>query len=105
MSTNREVLSTGGRKTRDRKNEFLSAIKRILDDDVPAIILIKNEDETFRSLSYKNERDSRKINMIKMLAASEDTDQFFRMVFEDAMKNGHQSDFLKAMGISEKPGG
>lgn len=71
---------------------------------VPMFMTFQDGDESFRN-SCLNPDHSQFQTMCLHLWLSETWtfDEFMKRVISDARKNGHNSLFLKAMGIPEKP--
>jgi hypothetical protein len=70
---------------------------------MPVLIALQDSPSSFRSLAANEQFSSgQKLKLLRMLLKSRDIDQFFREVSIEAKREGHNSLFLKAIGIPEK---
>jgi hypothetical protein len=71
---------------------------------VPVLLAIQDSPNAYRALSANEDlATGHQLRLMRMLIKSGDIDSFLRDVIREAQKNGHNSLFLRAMGIPESP--
>lgn len=68
-----------------------------------SMFLCVQEKDAIRRTSCVNKLGSKKISEIYDFNQAWDIDQFLSQVIDKAKKEGHNSKFLKAMGVPEEP--
>jgi hypothetical protein len=70
---------------------------------VTAIVALQEEKGSFRTISKKTDSESSdRLKLVKLALRSGDIDSLLKSIISDAQSNGHNSLYLKAMGIPEK---
>lgn len=71
---------------------------------IPMFCTFQDGEKSFRTTCVNSEQSRwDKIRLMYYLHQTWDIDEFLRKLVKDARENGHDSTFLKAMGIPEKP--
>lgn len=69
-----------------------------------SFMLITHESEgVSRCLVFNEEGAGPQFKLIRTMAKTGDLDSFFRQILSEANTHGHDSAFLKAMGVSYEP--
>ena len=72
--------------------------------NIPMFCTFQDGDKSFRTTSVNGQHSKwDKIRLMCYLHQTWSTDDFLRLLIKDARDNGHDSTFLKAMGIPDKP--
>lgn len=79
-------------------------IKLCSSEKLPALFAIQDSPNSFRTV-VANEQlaTSSNLKLLRMLMRTGDLDMFLRDVIREAQQEGHNSLFLKAMGIPHDP--
>jgi hypothetical protein len=96
----------------DHKNVYETGIKPLLEQltqicnkhDIPMFCTFQDTDETFRTTCINEEFSPfEKIKLMWMAHQTWTVDDFLKLLVKDAREYGHNSAFLKAMGIPTDP--
>jgi hypothetical protein len=74
------------------------------ENDIPMFCTVQDTPDTFRTTCVNEEYSQfEKIKLMWMAHQSWSTDEFLKILLKDARENGHDSIFLKAIGIPNIP--
>ncbi len=91
-------------KAIDIENAINTLLTLCAKQKLPMILAVQEEPSSFRTLSTNEHlATGQQMKLVKMVFRSADVDQFLRELIRDAQQSGHNSLFLKAMGIPEAP--
>lgn len=97
---NSAAQNTGNEELGEAIDNLLRLCSR---ERLPVMLAIQESPDSIRTLTANESlMKSTQIKLMKMAIRSPDVDHFFRELIRDAQSNGHDSLFLKAMGIPEK---
>lgn len=78
-------------------------VNKAMEDGSPVLLVTQESENSTRCLVINEEASSPQIKLIRMMAKAGDLDSFFRAVLSDANEHGHDSAFLRAIGIAYDP--
>lgn len=99
----KEVTEDNGNINSDIERRLSDLIKMCLHKGSPFMLITQESENAYRSLVVNEGGAGTQFKLIRTMARAGDLDSFFRQVLEDANNHGHDSAFIKAMGVAYEP--